>query len=81
MINFALLSVRNHPLLNVFLNELKIRNTLPKAVIFDKKNLTEKEIDRYCDRTGKKKRNLIFLKILNIILKYLMLKIIIIMKL
>ena len=54
MINYALLSVRNHPLLEYFLNELKSRNSLPKAIIFDKKNLSEEEIERYCDRTGQR---------------------------
>ncbi len=60
MINYALLSVRNHPLFDVFFNELKARNTLPKAVIFDKKNLTAEEIERYCDRTGERKEKLYF---------------------
>ena len=45
MIIYALLSVRNHLLLEYFLNELKSRDSLPKAIIFDKKIYQKKRLN------------------------------------
>ena len=52
MFSFALLSVRNYPFTNSLLKELKKLNCYPKAIIFDKKNLPEIDIDRICKRIG-----------------------------
>ena len=41
---YAILTVKNSPLLNFLLLELEKRNHLPEAIIFDKKNLTQEEI-------------------------------------
>lgn len=62
MVNFALLSVRNHPILNSLLKELEEINCKPKCIIFDQKNLTKEEIDRYCERTGKNLYDIDFFK-------------------
>jgi len=60
MKSFALLSVRNHPLINHLINQLNQKKSLPKAVIFDKKNLSKDEIDRFCERTGYKRKEIDF---------------------
>ena len=50
--NYALLSVRNNPLLVFLLEKLNQNNCLPKVIIFDNKNLSQEELLRFCDRTG-----------------------------
>ena len=57
---FALLSVRNHPIINYLINELNQKKSLPKAVIFDKKKLSKEEIDRFCERTGYQRKEIDF---------------------
>mgnify|MGYP001238654420 FL=1 len=57
---YAILSVKNSPILNFLLVELKKRNHLPKAIIYDNKNLAKEEIVRYCDRTGYSINELVF---------------------
>ncbi len=54
MISYGILSVKNFPFLNSFLENLNKKSCLPKIILFDNKLLTNEEIERYCLRTGKK---------------------------
>ena len=62
MKSYALLSVRNHPILKFLLQRLEIKDALPKAIIFDQKYLSKEDINRYCERTGYQEKELEFFK-------------------
>jgi len=60
MISFALLSVKNSPLNNFLLKELSYLKVNPEHIIFDKKNWSEKDVERFYFRIGKKITDLEF---------------------
>lgn len=57
MISFALLSVRNSPLNIFLLNELENLNIFPDHIIFDKKNWSKLDLERFYYRIGEKLPN------------------------
>ena len=61
MKKFALLTVKNNPLVKKLICNLKNRNCFPELIIFDKKKLSEEDLIRFCKRTGEKINRLDFL--------------------
>ena len=62
MNSFALLSVRNSPLNIFLLNELENLNIFPDHIIFDKKNWSQKDLNRFYYRINEKVPNKQYLK-------------------
>ena len=60
MISYGLLSVKNFPFLDSFLEKLSTKKCLPKIIIFDEQMLSNLEIERYCQRTGENYKNIKF---------------------
>lgn len=61
MKKFALLTVKNHPLLEKLFYKLRSLNCIPELIIFDQKKLSQKDLIRYCERTGEEIDKLEFL--------------------
>jgi len=60
MISFALLSVKNSPINNFLLKELSSLDVYPEHIIFDKKNWSKEDLERFYFRIGKKFTDLEF---------------------